>query len=449
MAGYNPAEYKIWTRSNFGRLEQVQNGSSFKCNLKWGDVSTWELIIPMSEYHRAYETGGAVGSTYIFQLGGIVVYRDDDFLIGGPIISANRKAVGDDDVITLSGASDTHWLSQRIIWPNPDREYQQAGAENEWFEGDGVTYCPAHHNTSYPGNDPAGDIMHAYVSTHIGTLAWHGTLNTHAYDRRMQWTYGGVTKYLQVEPLNGYGPQTTYSGRLETLLEVCKNLSHISDNTSYVDSVKDEVDFGVTNVLDGFISFDTYAVVDKSTTALFGTDLGTIRSFEITETRPDYNALFVGGDEHVSGDIGSRKFIYTQPAAASDSQSIYGRIEGFYDFSIAKTDDTAAQKLQDMVVAGRTESNTHSYNIVVKLVLEDSDMVKFIDQYNIGDLVTVQFEDYSYTDLIREIDITVDPSGGEVIEPIVCNSKAYRGSGGVADRNRDARRALLALQRMK
>ena len=476
--GYNPAVYKIWTRAYFGRLEQVQNWSSFKCNLKWGDVSTWELVMPMSEYHRAYETDGQVGSTYIFAFGGIVVYRDDDFLIGGPIISAHRVRAGDDDLITLTGASDTHWLSQRIIWPSPlhpyefkydkdgDIDYNESPADyfSAWYKAQPPTGYPPtdwtkfHGNPTWPATDPVSNIMCNYVKYHLGTSAWAGTFHysgsavTHTYDRRLQWVYGGVTKYLQVPyPTRDDGPSVTHEGRFETLLDMCKKISHIpeTETTTSAGTLTDEIDFFIKNSSDGYLYFDTATVTDISSSAIFGTDLGTIRSFELTETRPEYNALFIGGDEHYSGDISTRKFVYTQPAVAEDSQGIYGRIESFYDFSITDASRTIPEKLQDMLVPGRADVNEHAYNIVVKLVLEDSDAVKFLEDYNIGYLVTVDVGDYVYTDIIREIDVTVDPSSGEVIEPIIASARAYYGKGGAPDKIRDARKAILALQRMR
>jgi hypothetical protein len=76
--------------------------------------------------------------------------------------------------------------------------------------------------------------------------------------------------------------------------------------------------------------------------------------------------------------------------------------------------------------AGVTQANEQSYNIEVKITLSESETVRFLSEYNIGFIVDVALDaNTRYTDIIREIDISLDKDG-EVIQPIVSSPSHFK-----------------------
>lgn len=296
--------------------------------------------------------------------------------------------------------------------------------------------------------------MKDYVNQNIGPIAFNVNdathMEGHPYDRRMSWTYGGAPCYIDIEGDFNDGTSTTYEGRFQTVLDCCKTLSRAQEDPG---SVADEVDFWLDNTVDGALTFRTVTPVDKSGETVFGTKLGNIRSLDYTENRPEVNAMMVGGPEKLAGGVytgaSSRLFAYTGTTSSVASMATYGMIEGFYDWSGADNDASLWQISTDMKVAGRAEVDTKAYDITVKMTLEEGQMYTLMDDYDIGYIVDVQIDDMVYTDIIREIEITVDAGGGEILSPTVCSPRRWRPSPPSTYAAYDARRKAIDTGRFK
>jgi hypothetical protein len=464
------ADYKIWSRGTTpAKLEQVDLWDSLKVCLYWCDIATWELVLPTKEYFERWELAptGLPGLVN----GGIRIYRNNQLLISGQVVSANRVAAGDDDMITLSGMSDAYWLKTRIIWPRADRPYNQPNYNDpldyvpRWKDTGGHYYVATEDNMSYPYADKAGTIMWGYAKAALAGVmggAWSGRMYNVNYDfnypRGLAWTYNDIAHEIYFPSQTAYGADTIYQGRFETVYDACKTLSH-ANGASIAEECHFDIITDETNPChwcgdyEGNLVFYQYGYTDHTGEALFGDKLGTIRSYEITETRPQYNTLMVGGQEYPRESFpdGPQMRLYQccQPAMAAASKETYGVIEGFMDYSGTDTGKTYQQIAADMTNAGDTDLADKCFDITVKITLDSTENADFMPDYSIGSLVDVQLGDIIYTDLIREIDYTVDASGGELIEPTVSSNKRWKTQLPTNKSSADARQRALDLARMK
>lgn len=468
---YKPPEYKIFSRPNnvAYKLEDVAIWSSLSVSKKWCDIATWELTLPYEEFIKRWEL--STTTTPNLTYGGIQIYRDNTLLIAGPIVSGTHTWEGDDDTITLSGMSDAYWLTTRIVWPDWRQPYHGVVAEGSlwcrwglapWYDNRAAYWS----NTGYPAKNFAGNIMTEFVEYNLGATAWSGTMNNKwydlAYDRSLKYYYDGHLHYVAQNSDDDYGIECNYQGRFESLYDTCRTLSHAAGA-----AITDECHFDIVTLFttcpycgnnEGYWEFQVSGVSDKTDEMIFGDRLGTINSYEITETRPEATVLMVGGPQvqwqGVDTNIDTRLFQQCQGVLAQEARDTYGNIELFYDADTQIGDSPSAamygQCGKDMVEDGDAELADKCFNVEVNIELRPAEARQFYPAFDIGDLINVQLGDLVYTDVIREINFTVDPDGGEVIEPIVASNKRFKGKReGPYISARDAKQRAKNLARRK
>ena len=127
MPEYEQPEYTIWSRRSDGnpagpyrRIMQVQDYQSLTLDLRWGEASTWSMLLPYDEFVKRwnitpYPTSSLISDGYgyhgimIFRNGGSfpTASRNGDLILSGPMLYAIRDWVKGKDVMIIGGENDT------------------------------------------------------------------------------------------------------------------------------------------------------------------------------------------------------------------------------------------------------------------------------------------------------------------------------------------------------
>jgi len=185
------------------------------------------------------------------------------------------------------------------------------------------------------------------------------------------------------------------------------------------------------------INLELFEPRDKSKEVRFSKDLGNLREFTWSLTAPTVTRVIVACQG-----TGKNRYLYQQ--IDEDSESEWGiQIEQFLDrrdlpikadpttgepikADLSVTDDQFATAKQAILDAATEALNTGAKNGNFQLYPVDTNQIKFGRDYFVGDVVTVSIDGVEYTDIVREVAITVD-SGGDT--ETVTPSIGEQGSG--------------------
>lgn len=437
--------YDIWTRdSDLTRMDLVADFTTLTVDLKWGDMSTWSLVLPTKEFVKRWQLSGIYGSLLVPPNGcgqhgsplGVIITRNgaslEDALITGPIISAERVYDGNTDTITLTGEADTTFLRTRDLWPDPTSDYDKTTG---WWRG----------TADISSDDvlgPAESCMAYYVNFNLGWWA--------VPDRQLN--------YFDTATDHERGELVTYSGKFQNLFDACKDILASQTNLVITES------FGIKQVSETSstrLLYSWYDPTDKTDQAIFGTELGTISKFDYTEALPQANYIMCGGpnyDMSGSGQVTNSCYRMYTEILNQTSADFYGRRENFVDYggNVSGSSGSSDQELAIMDAMQKQAliaASQHSYQMSAKINLLPYEGPEFIETFNIGDIVNVDIGstpntntggDLQFSEIIRELNITVSPTDGERIVPTISDAMMFARSGGTA-----AKRALAATKQLR
>ena len=434
---FESPRYDIWARDpKFRRLDKVGDFTSLTVDLKWDDMSSWSLTLPTKEYLRRWQIKDIYESLLVPAGGcgqkgapyGVIINRNSqkikEALLTGVITGVERDYDGFTDNITLTGECDTYFLRRREIWPSPTTG--MIVNSNNWWSSD----------ASVSSDDvlgPVESIIAYYINYNIGSWAL-------PY-RRLNYFDTYTTKDL------GRGDVVQYQGKFQKLFDGCLEILHSQQTKPTTQS------FGIKQVSETGLNRLKYVfldAVDKTDTAIFGTELGTISKFAYKESLPEGNYVLVGGPNYDSGSgqtTDTAKRMYTDILNVT-SADLYGRSEEFADYggNVSGNTGSAAQELAimaDMQSQALIEANTKSYAVSAEITLFPEGP-EFIKDWNIGNLVTLDLGSKElqggpwaghlrFNEVIREAKIDVTPGGGAVderITPTVSDALKFSRSGG-------------------
>ena len=484
--GENEAEYVIWARDyDYTKINVVEDWQSLNIVMKWDDISSWVMELPTKEYMKRWDLVQSTPASSLLTPNrtmsrdpncphsimaghlGIMVFRNPgagsepsvrEALFTGIITEVSRDWTGGDDRITLTGESDAYWLRTRSSYPDPRHYFDNghhwwtddngASLDAEWvYEDETVEYVSQNivsENMCETGyND---DLSYRWVPYFSTYWPWHDSPDVNG----------------DGQP-DGLGQRISYSTRFESCYDAVKAILALQD-TSYGVApdgryIPISYGFGVPQISETAairIEYQFLIPEDKKSKVIFGTEFGNVRSFNYTERRPDYNQIIGGGpdygagaddDTSVANDNRQNHTVYGHNPSyniggggvaldgpTSPSIRRYGRIESFESCQtgIKNEEEGVVQwsKIwQDLANETLTLVNSHEFNQLVKIDLIPEEMDQFIDQFNMGDYITVDLGTYyegpyinttaqRYSDFIREINISISPEG-EIITPSV------------------------------
>lgn len=356
------------------RMGRIDKYTSLECVLRHNDISTWVMEMPLDapmadEIH--YRNG----------VRGIIVERDGETLLSGPITRRNPKRDGAKKTLTVSGVDDTVRLDWREAWPT----------------------LPWGSNAYDSRSGAAETVLHGYVNANAGPGA--------ATDRRV----AGLTMGAD----SARGSSLSIKARFPTLLELGQEISDKGGGIS----------FRIAQV-GSALEFQTYMPVDLTTTAKFSVKLRNLLGYEEVEELPEGNYFVVGG----SGDLTARTF-----RQGGDDPSIaqFGRIERFRDRR-----DTAVTAELDATIVEELAEN--AYKRVIGLTPIDTQSLSYGTDYGLGDTVRVTTEaGENFDEVIREVNLTWSAGEPERVRPVVGTPGTSDPATAPVTNDKEARRIIV------
>jgi hypothetical protein len=425
-------------------MDLVSDWTQLTLDLKWGDISTWSLTLPTAEFVNRWQLQGIYGSMLVpsggcGELGaplGVIIIRNnsslENALLSGIIISAERVYDGFTDTVTLTGESDSSFLRIRDLWPDPSSDYDTSTG---WWSGNADVACDV-------VLGPAESCLSYYVNYNLGPWAL-------PYRR---------LNYFDTAPDQQRGSQVTYQGRFQNLFQACQDILAAQTDLVITES------FGIKQVSEDAstrLLYSWYEPTDKTDQAVFGTELGTISKFDYTEALPQANYIMCGGPNYNAGGNGQTTDMcyrmYTE-ILNETSADMYGRREDFCDYG-GNTSGSSGSSDQELAIMAAMQNQAliacskESYQMNAKIYLLPYEGPQFMDNFNLGDIVTVDIGstpltitggDLQQNNIIREINITVTPTDGERIIPTISDQMLFSRSGGTPNR-----RALAATRQIR
>jgi hypothetical protein len=355
-----PFDYRVFIRDANG-LRQGELTTFTQASFKplYCDVGTWSVTLDRRD---------PMVPMLCLPGYGIEVRRQGHLVIGGPANYRQHAVTGSaspqTNQITVSGFSDEIWLKRRLCLPTPH-----------------TTQTPYSVYTTTAANAVYGP---AVASTAILAIV-NDNLGPGAVAARQL-----ANLSLAADP--AIGASVTQSLRFDNLLTTIQTLATAGG-----------VGFRLLPNGDSTFTFSVYANTDRSQSVKFSTNLGNLSDFTYDDTAPTETWEYVLGSSSNSSDPMTQSIM-----EANDPTGLatWGRMEG----TASDTSDITASAMTTAALAQLAqagEQSTMTANIV------EIPGAKYAVDFNIGDIVSFQLEDWAYTpaglgairDIVRTVDI--------------------------------------------
>ena len=290
---------------------------------------------------------------------GIVVYRNGIYVMSGIFSDINFSGDTDRDTVRLAGVDDNVILRDKLAYPEPYGNFNLQAYDVRAGAAESIVYGYVDANVG-PGADP---------------------------DRRVN--------ALSLAADQGRGSFITEQARFNNLMELVNGILLNGGDMGW----------RVVQKLSGGIEFQVYQPTDRTNTAVFSRENMNLLGYSYSVQAPEANHIVCGG-----GGEGIDRVIREGTDSASVNQ-YKRRIEQFRDRrdteEIPIIDQTIAEEL-----AGKSERAGLSLQPV------DVGSLAFLEDYYVGDRVTVYVKGVPIREKIREVKMTYTQDG-ELIEPVV------------------------------
>lgn len=369
----------MWVRNaSFQRTHEIVDWQGLTLIQRFNDVGAWGIDVPYSA-----EIAAALSWS---QGRGIIVERDGDVVVSGPMRMVERFWDAGTDQLTFTGWDDNILLWRCLALPVVD----------------GPPYTDQAYDVR---TGPAETIMREYVYFNAGPGA-------RADRARYQ---------LQFAADEGRGATITGRARFQRLIELLQSLAVQGGG------------LGFRVVQDGSArEFQVYEPEDLSKAAVFSAEMGNLRGYSYSETAAEVNFVWVGG-----GGEGADRII--RERGNSESIVRHGRSEGFVD----RRDEDDTDELEESIDE-TLESN--GPQVTLRIAPTDTAGLAFGTDWGLGDLVGVVVDGSKIDDVIREITIEVD-GNGERITPVISNISSPNRVYDLVDRIRMIDGRLRSMER--
>lgn len=356
------------------RVAETDDFTELDLTVRYNDLGAWKLVLPAN-------SAAAMALTFA---GGIVVTRNGQVLLSGPVTALQRDSSNGRAVLTATGTDDLDVLRRRLALPAPA------------VPGSGDT-------DAFTGH--AEDALRYYVDRNAGPAAVTG--------RR----YNDLTLPVSA----GLGQTVIGSARYDNLLALLQSLAGVG-----------QVGFRVVQVGVGR-QFQVYSPADRTRTAVFGTDLGNLISSVYSTVAPSATFAYVAG----SG-VGAARVVRTR--VDSTGVATFGRAEVFVD----QRNTGATAELDQAGDAALLEQSASS---TLQLQPIDTPTLAFGRDYNLGDRVAADVDGVRITDVLRQVRLTITAADGERITPTLASDGASLARLNIFDALRRTARRLSLIER--
>jgi hypothetical protein len=336
---------------NRERQAQIDDYSSLEAIPRFNAVGAWSITMDM---RHSYARQMIAAPQW-----GIELVHDatQTTVITGRAVKATRKRSTTENTVTVYGVDDMTWLTRRVAHPQP------------------ATGAPPYSTQAYDvRTGTCSTILRQYVDVNAGP----GALAQRAVP--------GLS--LDTDPVIG----TSVTGRArwqDPLLTLLQELALAGGGLGF------RVRKSGANLL-----FQVYQPVDRSASVIFSEELGNLSEFSYELVEADVNYVYVGG-----GGEGTARTI--REGQRPDGMVEWGRIERFLD----RRDTTVTTEL-DQAISERLQEGRES--VIMSVTPIDTDGQTYLTHYDLGDKVTVLYDDFSLADIVREVKIQLTPEKSTV-----------------------------------
>lgn len=330
---------------------------------------------------------------------GLIISRGGAVIMSGTIREPNwtkSSSDGGDGKLTVNGVDDMALLAGATCWPNPTAA---AGSQtDDTYTISGVV---------------AGNALRTLVDLNIGPGA-------HA-DRKIA--------NLTLAAATGLGSSVTKQlNQFDNLLTVLQEIAKI-----------DTLGFRVVQV-GANLEFQVYEPSDLSQTAKFTFGLGNLTDASYSVTYPTCTKAVVVAGGNTSPRVVQ---IYTRADAAFPGPWV----EQFVDKTgvDSASVDLAAQ--MDQAADEALTSGAAQTNLTMNPI--DTPGLQFGVDYTVGDTITCQVRDDYVSDVVREVQITYEPSGGYTAKAVIGSSDGTNNEDAMAKSMDYIRRIFERLRRVE
>lgn len=289
-----------------------------------------------------------------------VSYGDVGTIFSGSAVVRGRRRNHSSYQATISGSSDEMWIPRRLASPQP-----------------ATTYAPYNTNEHDVRSGVASTVLIAYANANLGPGATGA--------RRIP------PVVMNTDPV--VGSSVTGRARWQPLLALLQELATAGG-----------IGFQLRQSGTSLV-FSAYQPTDRSTTVQFSLELGNLAGYDYEVTAPEATYALIGGD----GEGTARTIIETYDPA---TLAAYGRNEVFIDRRDT-TDPT------EMTQAGQTHLVEHGEQAKLSITPIDTPQMMFGAQYNLGDQVTVIIDGAPVGEVVREVKLTLTPTGPRELVPVI------------------------------
>lgn len=364
-------KYTVFLRdTDLTRLGEIDQYTQIELRLIHAGISSWIIDLPADLDIVQYIAYGR----------GIIIRRDDNIVISGPIDYIEHNWDANNNTFRIAGPDDTVYLQDKLALP--------------------VTNGPPYTSQAYDvRTGVASTIMRQYVDYNVGP-------NALAARRRL----GLVLE--TPDPL--IGAEVTGRARFDTLTTLLQSLAMAGGDLGFR---------VVQSETDPELIFQVFQPEDKTGEVIFSPDLQNLKAFRYVTQAAEANYFVTGG----SGEGTARTFY-----EAGDANSIAlldRRIEQFRDRRDTSSIDELTQTTEEELAAKASKSS-------LSITPIDTDNLSFMDDYRLGDKVRVVANgakrgstippSVTIEDVIREIRLTVYQDRGEEILPSVGTPESGR-----------------------
>jgi len=315
---------------------------------RWRDVGRWTLVTSDPDTVALLSERDA----------GIVVRRDDTYLMSGPIDYRQRSFSGGAQTLTVGGPDDTVHLARTLAWPKPTADVTAQSTAHDVRNGDAET------------------VLLAYVQANLAAR---------------------LGAPVVIPTSLGRGATRTGRARFVHLLDLARELLATSPSLGFRLVQRD----------DRRIGMEVWTASDLTTQgALFSDEVGTVLDWVYTEEAPTATRAIVGGGDEKE----ARMFRQRTATAAETDWSMVAEV--FVDRrDVNPADSSAESELND---SGDDELLEQSPIQSFRLQIGESGLTYGTD-IRIGDLVRAYPAGIQVNDRITEATITLTREGGEQV----------------------------------
>lgn len=339
------------------RIAGVLPAGSFKLTLRFNEVGSWSLKIPREATPAGWPAPGS----------GLIFLREGKVVASGHVdeeaFAWSADGESGSGSYELTGDTDLGRIAYRVVYPRPDRPWASQ-TEEAYFLSE----------------DVASTVLRRIVTHQAGPDALP---SRRVPGLRLRSGETPVGKSLRVKL------------RFTPLLDALRSVALDGGGLA----------FDVVDDLGGGLEFRTWQPVDRTNVAQFGVEIGNVVSLNVRRASPVATvALVAGQGEGVERD--------TVEVEDADATAKWGRREQFVD---ARGYD----ELAELIRSGNETLAESGEQTAVSVTILDTPMTQWGRDYGLGDRVSVLTPFGQVTDLVREVEITVDEGGVETTRSVI------------------------------